>query len=229
MQFSILTLAAFTLLPQALALPGGENFAIPTVAPNQLPPDMTPRGDFNEADGRLSVFQLSYFCPPRVNHPKGYPKSPWNPSLAVQHTRASPEMSYGHPLTDPEIVFAITAPAGCSIISCAQVLSEAVCIANALDDDNWKKIFKCAKVKQVWAILFLPLLLGRGLMSSMTLYCSVAQFLVGATHGPASGATMLFHCLLRVVSNPRVGTLSDEHGISSYVIVPRASSRWGRS
>ncbi|KAK3899102.1 hypothetical protein C8A05DRAFT_37299 [Staphylotrichum tortipilum] len=46
-------------------------------------------------------------------------------------------------------VLAITAPAGCGILSCAQVIGQAVCIANALDDDNWKNIMKCAKAKQL--------------------------------------------------------------------------------
>ncbi|KAG7284448.1 hypothetical protein NEMBOFW57_010821 [Staphylotrichum longicolle] len=46
-------------------------------------------------------------------------------------------------------VFAFAAPAGCSILSCIDVISQAVCIAEAIDDENWQGIFKCAKKKEV--------------------------------------------------------------------------------
>jgi hypothetical protein len=46
-------------------------------------------------------------------------------------------------------VFAFAAPAGCSILSCIGVISEAVCIAEAIGDEDWMGIFKCAKIKEV--------------------------------------------------------------------------------
>jgi hypothetical protein len=49
----------------------------------------------------------------------------------------------------PISVFAFAAPAGCSILSCIDVISQAVCIAEAIDDENWQGIFKCAKKKEV--------------------------------------------------------------------------------
>ncbi|KAK4038539.1 hypothetical protein C8A01DRAFT_47866 [Parachaetomium inaequale] len=46
-------------------------------------------------------------------------------------------------------VFAFAAPAGCSILSCIGVIGEAVCIAEAIEDEDWKGIVKCAKVKEL--------------------------------------------------------------------------------
>lgn len=47
------------------------------------------------------------------------------------------------------LVFAFAVPAGCSILSCINVIGEAVCIAEAIDDEDWKGIFSCAKQKEV--------------------------------------------------------------------------------
>lgn len=66
----------------------------------------------------------------------------------------------------PNLVLAITAPDGCGLISCARVIGQAVCVAKALDDDNWKNIFKCAKAKQVRAT-FPFALLGEPFGSSL--------------------------------------------------------------
>jgi hypothetical protein len=46
-------------------------------------------------------------------------------------------------------VFAFAAPAGCSILSCIDVIGQAVCIAEAIDDEDWQGILKCAKRKEV--------------------------------------------------------------------------------
>jgi hypothetical protein len=47
------------------------------------------------------------------------------------------------------LVFAFAAPAGCSILSCIDVIGQAVCIAEAIDDEDWQGILKCAKRKEV--------------------------------------------------------------------------------
>lgn len=50
-------------------------------------------------------------------------------------------------------VFAFAVPAGCSILSCINVIGEAVCIAEAIEDEDWKNIFGCAKKKEVCTLL----------------------------------------------------------------------------
>ncbi|KAH6844622.1 hypothetical protein B0I37DRAFT_416220 [Chaetomium sp. MPI-CAGE-AT-0009] len=47
------------------------------------------------------------------------------------------------------LVFAFAAPASCSILSCIDVISQAVCIAEAIDDEDWQGIFTCAKRKEL--------------------------------------------------------------------------------
>jgi hypothetical protein len=49
-------------------------------------------------------------------------------------------------------VFAFAAPAGCSILSCIDVIGQAVCIAEAIDDEDWQGILKCAKRKEVCSL-----------------------------------------------------------------------------
>ncbi|KXX81320.1 hypothetical protein MMYC01_201929 [Madurella mycetomatis] len=46
-------------------------------------------------------------------------------------------------------VFAFAPPASCSILSCIDVISQAVCIAEAIDDEDWQGIFKCANRKEL--------------------------------------------------------------------------------
>lgn len=46
-------------------------------------------------------------------------------------------------------MFAFAPPASCSILSCIDVISQAVCIAEAIDDEDWQGIFKCANRKEV--------------------------------------------------------------------------------
>ncbi|KAK3899255.1 hypothetical protein C8A05DRAFT_46629 [Staphylotrichum tortipilum] len=46
-------------------------------------------------------------------------------------------------------VFSFPTPAGCSLLSCINVIAEAVCIADAIDQDNWTGILTCAKKKEL--------------------------------------------------------------------------------
>ncbi|KAK0610663.1 hypothetical protein B0T17DRAFT_500030 [Bombardia bombarda] len=46
-------------------------------------------------------------------------------------------------------VFAFAAPASCKILSCINVISEAVCITEAISDADYKGILKCAKKKEL--------------------------------------------------------------------------------
>ncbi|KAK4182586.1 hypothetical protein QBC35DRAFT_395683 [Podospora australis] len=46
-------------------------------------------------------------------------------------------------------VFAFAPPASCNILSCISVIGSAVCIVDAIDDDNWESILKCAKKKEL--------------------------------------------------------------------------------
>ncbi len=64
-------------------------------------------------------------------------------------------------LTNEPAVFAFAIPAGCSILSCINVIGEAVCIADAIEQEDWKNIFKCAKKKEVsHSYRFSPLPIG---------------------------------------------------------------------
>ncbi len=53
------------------------------------------------------------------------------------------------PTTHSIKVFSFATPASCSILSCINVIAEAVCIADAIEEDKWKDIFTCAKQKEV--------------------------------------------------------------------------------
>ncbi|KAK3367780.1 hypothetical protein B0H63DRAFT_535884 [Podospora didyma] len=46
-------------------------------------------------------------------------------------------------------VFAFAAPQSCKILSCIDVISEAVCIVKAIDNEDWKGILTCAKKKEL--------------------------------------------------------------------------------
>ncbi|KAK3994354.1 hypothetical protein QBC44DRAFT_357251 [Cladorrhinum sp. PSN332] len=46
-------------------------------------------------------------------------------------------------------VFSFETPASCSILNCISVIGQAVCIANAIDDDDYKGILTCAKKKEL--------------------------------------------------------------------------------
>ncbi|CAP65142.1 uncharacterized protein PODANS_5_7160 [Podospora anserina S mat+] len=46
-------------------------------------------------------------------------------------------------------VFAFAPPASCKVLNCISVISSAVCVANAIDDDDYKAILKCAKKDQL--------------------------------------------------------------------------------
>ncbi|KAK5655299.1 hypothetical protein OQA88_5866 [Cercophora sp. LCS_1] len=46
-------------------------------------------------------------------------------------------------------VFSFQAPASCKILSCIDVIGQAVCIVNAIDDGDYKGILKCAKKKEL--------------------------------------------------------------------------------
>jgi hypothetical protein len=54
-------------------------------------------------------------------------------------------------------VFSFATPASCSILSCINVIAEAVCIADAIDNEDWKNIFTCAKQKEVRFRLLAPI------------------------------------------------------------------------
>ncbi|KAH7635446.1 hypothetical protein B0T09DRAFT_379242 [Sordaria sp. MPI-SDFR-AT-0083] len=45
-------------------------------------------------------------------------------------------------------VFAFTPLASCSILSCISVISQAVCITDAIEADDYSGILKCAKKKE---------------------------------------------------------------------------------
>jgi hypothetical protein len=54
-----------------------------------------------------------------------------------------------------EIVFTFASPqASCKVLNCIDVVSQGICIANAIDDEDWKGILKCAKKKTVSFLLF---------------------------------------------------------------------------
>ncbi|KAK3689765.1 hypothetical protein B0T22DRAFT_441219 [Podospora appendiculata] len=46
-------------------------------------------------------------------------------------------------------VFAFETPASCSILSCITVISEAVCITEAIEASDYSGILKCANKKQL--------------------------------------------------------------------------------
>ncbi|KAK3314181.1 hypothetical protein B0H66DRAFT_643601 [Apodospora peruviana] len=46
-------------------------------------------------------------------------------------------------------VFSFAPPSSCSILSCIQVIGEAICIANAIKNKDYKGILKCAKKKEL--------------------------------------------------------------------------------
>ncbi|KAK0713715.1 hypothetical protein B0T26DRAFT_651216, partial [Lasiosphaeria miniovina] len=46
-------------------------------------------------------------------------------------------------------VFAFAAPESCKILSCIEVIAEAVCITAAIEKDDWAGIIKCAKKKEL--------------------------------------------------------------------------------
>ncbi|KAK3898141.1 hypothetical protein C8A05DRAFT_47457 [Staphylotrichum tortipilum] len=71
------------------------------------------------------------------------------PSGEVPEVRALvPDMTPRAAFNQAE-VFAFAIPAGCSILSCINVIGEAVCIADAIEEEDWKNIFKCAKKKEI--------------------------------------------------------------------------------
>ncbi|KAK4153455.1 hypothetical protein C8A00DRAFT_15340 [Chaetomidium leptoderma] len=71
------------------------------------------------------------------------------PALAVPTAELSRDMTARRATFNEAEVFSFAAPAGCSILSCINVIGEAICIADAIDEDNWQGIFKCAKKKEI--------------------------------------------------------------------------------
>ncbi|KAM7202983.1 hypothetical protein V8F20_004230 [Naviculisporaceae sp. PSN 640] len=58
------------------------------------------------------------------------------------------DMSPRAALNEAEI-FAFAPPASCSILGCIGVIGAAVCIVDAIDDDDYGAILKCAKKKDL--------------------------------------------------------------------------------
>ncbi|KAK4164662.1 hypothetical protein QBC43DRAFT_210060 [Cladorrhinum sp. PSN259] len=46
-------------------------------------------------------------------------------------------------------VFSFETPASCSILGCISVIGQAVCIADAIEADDYKSILTCAKKKEL--------------------------------------------------------------------------------
>ncbi len=142
MKFTAAALTTLTLLTPVLAIPAEVREVRPLMR------DMTPRATFNEAEG-VSPFPLL--------------SSPFLPQLP---NKTNPRTSSSF----PHSVFSFATPASCSILSCINVIAEAVCIAEAIDDENWQGIFTCAKKKEVCC----PLSLSLPLLLSLSLFRGIA-------------------------------------------------------
>ncbi|EGS19502.1 uncharacterized protein CTHT_0049710 [Thermochaetoides thermophila DSM 1495] len=72
------------------------------------------------------------------------------PSVVEIDTRAAEPVADVTPraeINEADIFTFASPQASCKVLNCIDVVSQGICIANAIDDEDWKGILKCAKKK----------------------------------------------------------------------------------